>query len=312
MTKQRHCYVTDVGTAIEALASALDPERKPPFSGDILDLLEWAARDVLAMRSELDARPKGWHHDEVIKLRQQLGSVSEEFGLPKGIGPAPGEIKRILSDLRHQLADLNRICEFDQKTNEQLLEQRDQLRQQLITALDACEFKNEAIDLLVDFGQTVAGSASFWEEVWPKYESAIAAEQGQSEWKTDDELRKQLATMTAERDAYIRDYGKEQDRKREVAQQLSYSQKQVTLLRQQLTEKDQTILDHVEIQNALRQQVTLLRDFVTKVSEQLPEKPDHWSSCSQCEYNASDAEDIIEAISATTSKEQGLDGPVPN
>ena len=30
MTK-RHCYVTDVGIAIEKLANALSPERKPPF-----------------------------------------------------------------------------------------------------------------------------------------------------------------------------------------------------------------------------------------------------------------------------------------
>ena len=43
---------------------------------------------------------------------------------------APWVIAEI-EKLEHKLADLNRICEFDQKTNEQLLEQRDQLRQQL-------------------------------------------------------------------------------------------------------------------------------------------------------------------------------------
>ena len=52
MTK-RHCYVQDVGIAIEKLADALDPERTKPFGGDILDLLEWAARDVLEMRVEI-------------------------------------------------------------------------------------------------------------------------------------------------------------------------------------------------------------------------------------------------------------------
>ena len=51
MTKQRHCFVAQVGDAIEALASALDPEREPPFKGDILDLLEWAEKDVLEMRA---------------------------------------------------------------------------------------------------------------------------------------------------------------------------------------------------------------------------------------------------------------------
>ena len=56
MTKQRHCYVQDVGIAIEKLADALDPERKKPFGGDILNLLEWATKDVLEMRKQLSAK----------------------------------------------------------------------------------------------------------------------------------------------------------------------------------------------------------------------------------------------------------------
>ena len=56
MTKQRHCFVAQVGDAIEALASALDPEREPPFKGDILDLLEWAEKDVLELRQQLAAK----------------------------------------------------------------------------------------------------------------------------------------------------------------------------------------------------------------------------------------------------------------
>ena len=59
-------------------------------------------------------------------------------------------------------------------------------------------------------------------------------------------------------------------------------------LRQQLAESEK--------------QVTLLLEFVAKISEQVPEKPDYWSSCSQCEYNSRDAQDIIEALAAT--KEQ--------
>jgi hypothetical protein len=55
MTK-RNCYVTDVGNAIEALATALDSERKAPFKGDILDLLEWATKDALEMRQQLAAK----------------------------------------------------------------------------------------------------------------------------------------------------------------------------------------------------------------------------------------------------------------
>ena len=45
-----------------------------------------------------------------------------------------------IAALRQQLADLNRICEFDQKTNEQLLEQRDQLRKQVTLLRDALEY----------------------------------------------------------------------------------------------------------------------------------------------------------------------------
>ncbi len=42
-------------------------------------------------------------------------------------------------------------------------------------------------------------------------------------------LRQQLADMTAERDTYMRDYGKEQDRKREVAQKLAIVTKKLEL-----------------------------------------------------------------------------------
>jgi hypothetical protein len=55
MTK-RNCYLTDVGDAIEKLADALDPERTKPFRGDILDLLEWAEKDVLAMHQQIAER----------------------------------------------------------------------------------------------------------------------------------------------------------------------------------------------------------------------------------------------------------------
>lgn len=36
-----------------------------------------------------------------------------------------------------------------------------------------------------------------------------------------------------------------------------------------------------------------LREFIGDVSKQTPEKPDYWSSCSQCEHNSSEAEDFI-------------------
>lgn len=94
MTK-RHCFVPDVGDAIEALASALDPERKPPFKGDILDLLEWAEKDVLEMCQQLaerDAELKRINRalnddrvdltitaaEAITELRQQLAAKQAE------------------------------------------------------------------------------------------------------------------------------------------------------------------------------------------------------------------------------------------
>lgn len=37
------------------------------------------------------------------------------------------------------------------------------------------------------------------------------------------------------------------------------------------------------------------REFVSRVAAQGPSKPDYWSSCAQCERNASDAEDLLAA-----------------
>jgi septal ring factor EnvC (AmiA/AmiB activator) len=46
---------------------------------------------------------------------------------------------------------------------------------------------------------------------------------------------------------------------------------------------------------SLKAQLAECKKFIKEVSEQTPEKPDYWSSCSQCERNISDAEDLIEA-----------------
>ena len=44
-----------------------------------------------------------------------------------------------------------------------------------------------------------------------------------------------------------------------------------------------------------KQRDTLLK-LVECISQQTPEKPDYWSSCSQCEHNISDAEDAIASV----------------
>ena len=44
---------------------------------------------------------------------------------------------------------------------------------------------------------------------------------------------------------------------------------------------------------AAQNRISELLIFVKNISEQIPEKPDHWNSCSQCEHNASEAEDLL-------------------
>lgn len=43
-------------------------------------------------------------------------------------------------------------------------------------------------------------------------------------------------------------------------------------------------------------------EFVAGIAAQKPEKPDYWSSCSQCERNISDAEDLLDAIDANLAQ----------
>ena len=50
-----------------------------------------------------------------------------------------------------------------------------------------------------------------------------------------------------------------------------------------------------EVSNIEKQRDTLLK-LVECISQQTPEKPDYWSSCSQCEHNISDAEDAIASV----------------
>ncbi len=87
----RHCFVTDVGDAIERLADALDPQRTKPFSGDILDLLEWAERDVLAMRQQLTALTM--QCEKLVKWKH-LMSYNDSF-----FGEHAGDLKRVVYEI---------------------------------------------------------------------------------------------------------------------------------------------------------------------------------------------------------------------
>lgn len=102
MTKQRHCFVTQVGDAIEALADALDPKRKPPFKGDILDLLEWAERDALEMHQQVAERDK-----QIVMLRSLV---------PKRIQNGFVSFGKYYSEQEDKFNDpYNPMCKFKRK-----------------------------------------------------------------------------------------------------------------------------------------------------------------------------------------------------
>jgi hypothetical protein len=44
---------------------------------------------------------------------------------------------------------------------------------------------------------------------------------------------------------------------------------------------------------ATRKLLAEAQAFIKSISDQLPEKPDHWSSCGQCQSNSSSAEDFL-------------------
>lgn len=41
-----------------------------------------------------------------------------------------------------------------------------------------------------------------------------------------------------------------------------------------------------------------LREFVSRISKQKPEKPDYWCACGQCKRNIEDAEEPLEDCAA--------------
>ena len=120
---QRHCFVTQVGDAIEALASALDPDREKPFRGDILDLLEWAAKDVLAMRAEI----------ATMKAEKFEAGNNQTIFMVR--------ISELLQQLAAKDVEIERLKTVPMKYrrmafNAQLQDENESLRQQLAELLD--------------------------------------------------------------------------------------------------------------------------------------------------------------------------------
>ena len=109
---------------------------------------------------------------------------------------------------------------------------------------------------IAELRQRIADLEAERDNAWTELREIREAISANPEESTLDEvvkLRQQLVAMTEERDTYMRDYGKEQDRKREVAQKLAAAQTQSAKRLEGLckcgVEKDQ-----------LHEQVTLLRD----------------------------------------------------
>lgn len=48
-------------------------------------------------------------------------------------------------------------------------------------------------------------------------------------------------------------------------------------------------------------------ELIAEIAKQIPEKPDYWCSCSQCERNINDAEDIIDSAKAHAEAQRRSD-----
>ena len=48
-----------------------------------------------------------------------------------------------------------------------------------------------------------------------------------------------------------------------------------------------------DVVERLTAQVKMLEDFIQEIAKQKPEKPDYWNSCSQCEDNISESEELL-------------------
>ena len=76
------------------------------------------------LRKEVFQFQKGYESlvAEITALRNQLANISEELGLPPTIGPAPGELKRILEAAQKDAAQLKakdaRIAELEKEKAE--------------------------------------------------------------------------------------------------------------------------------------------------------------------------------------------------
>ncbi|WP_254661814.1 hypothetical protein [Burkholderia sp. CCA53] len=54
----------------------------------------------------------------------------------------------------------------------------------------------------------------------------------------------------------------------------------------------------------LRAELEAAAAFVQDVSKQKPERPDYWSSCSQCEHNIDRAQDLLEKQAALSQRQE--------
>jgi hypothetical protein len=88
-----------------------------------------------------------------------------------------------------------------------------------------------------------------------------------------------------------------------IAAELAYRDSEIERLRFSCSELSRDALDATFEIERLRSENERLIAFCRDISEQVPEQPDYWSSCSQCAKNIDTAEDMLEALKPDSEAE---------
>jgi hypothetical protein len=89
-------FTGDDGVQVRIAEGTLSSDIRVYENGDLVASVD--CMTLLEAITSLTAR--------IAELEAELARVSDEFGLPPTIGPAPGEIKRIIGDKDRRIAEL--------------------------------------------------------------------------------------------------------------------------------------------------------------------------------------------------------------
>lgn len=93
----------------------------------------------------------------------------------------------------------------------------------------------------------------------------------------------------------------------QAAKQIAATNALLLEMQQQLAESYVAHQAALRENEATRKKLAEAEALIAKIAEQRPEKPDYWSSCSQCKHNISDAEDFIECNNEALAAVAGKD-----